>query len=103
MKQEVKNHSALVQQVSDLACEPVAAAGSASPDLVQEWAKDRILALIQSAHSVAKIAIGEVPRLADGADDCHRFVLAVFALGHQHRQSEIGARLERERESLVVA
>jgi hypothetical protein len=74
-KRTVENRVALLQGVCDLMRDSIVAVDSARPDLVEQWAKDRIVALLNLAHPVAKIAAGEIPRLAYRADDRYWLVV----------------------------
>ena len=55
----------------------------ARPNFVERRAKAGILAQFQSAHAAAEIALGGFSGLVDRADDRHRFVLTVLALGDE--------------------
>ena len=92
----------LLQEVCDLVREAVVAVDSAGPNFVERRAEAGIFAQLQSAYSVAEIAFGGFSGLVDCADDSHRFVLAVFALSDQYRQTQIGVGLEWDRKSVVV-
>src|ERR1035437_9844255 len=61
----------------------VAAVNFARPNFVERRAKAGILAQFQSAHAAAEIALGGFSGLVDRADDRHRFVLTVLALGDE--------------------
>ena len=82
-----------VQEVSDFTRKAVAAVNFARPNFVERRAKAGILAQFQSAHAAAEIALG-FSGLVDRADDRHRFVLTVLALGYEHRQAQVGVGLE---------
>ena len=90
-----------VQEVRDFTRKAVAAVNFARPNFVERRAKAGILAQFQSAHAAAEIALGGFSGLVDRADDRHRFVLTVLALGDEHRQAQVGVGLEWNRKSVV--
>jgi hypothetical protein len=57
-----KGRFGLLQRVSNLVCDPVAAVGSAGPHFLEEGAQNPIFVLIQAERSAPKIAGGKIPR-----------------------------------------
>src|SRR5262245_4252333 len=87
--------------IGDLARDPVRAVDSACPDLVDVRAKRRC-ATLKVVHSDPHVVLGDFARLAHVGDYGDRLVLAVFGLGDQHREAQIGRVGDLDGESVVV-
>jgi hypothetical protein len=57
---------------------------------------------LETAHPAPEVALGDLLCLVDRAGDCDRLVVAFLVFGDQHRQTQFGVGLQRDRKSVVT-